>query len=629
MVKYDVLVIGGGHAGIEASLASARMGCSTLLLTMNIDTIGLMSCNPAIGGIGKGQLVKELDALGGEMGKNTDKSAISYRQLNTKKGQAVHSSRAQTDRLIYKNCILQTIQQQDNLFVRTGTVTKILAKGKQAIGVETSIGEKFYAKALVLSPGTFLSGLIHIGLVSFPAGRIGENPANELSTNLKVLGFNIGRFKTGTPARLDGRTIDFTKLEPQYGDESPMPFSFWTKKKIKNYQPCYITYTNKKTHNIIKSGLDRSPLYTGIIKGTGVRYCPSIEDKVVKFSDRNRHQIFIEPEGLNTIEFYPNGVSTSLPLDIQIKMLRSIKGLENVEITRPGYAIEHDFCDPRQLKLTLETRLYENLFFAGQINGTTGYEEAGAQGLIAGINASLKSKERPEFILNRSESYIGVMIDDLVTKGTNEPYRMFTSRVEYRLLLREDNADLRLSPKGYELGLIPHIHYKKVLYKKKKIQETMEWLKQTRISPTQKINAKLKELNTATIKHSLTLEELLRRPEISFQNIRELVQGCDPQKRLEGVAPLTDDSLLWNVEIEVKYKGYIDRALNDIEKFKELENIKIPNRLDYGQVHSLSNEIREKLTKQRPTNLGQAQRIPGMTPSAIFALMVYLRRGKK
>lgn len=629
MVKYDVLVIGGGHAGIEASLASARMGCSTLLLTMNIDTIGLMSCNPAIGGIGKGQLVKELDALGGEMGKNTDKSAISYRQLNTKKGQAVHSSRAQTDRLIYKNCILQTIQQQDNLFVRTGTVTKILAKGKQAIGVETSIGEKFYAKALVLSPGTFLSGLIHIGLVSFPAGRIGENPANELSTNLKVLGFNIGRFKTGTPARLDGRTIDFTKLEPQYGDESPMPFSFWTKKKIKNYQPCYITYTNKKTHNIIKSGLDRSPLYTGIVKGTGVRYCPSIEDKVVKFSDRNRHQIFIEPEGLNTIEFYPNGVSTSLPLDIQIKMLRSIKGLENVEITRPGYAIEHDFCDPRQLKLTLETRLYENLFFAGQINGTTGYEEAGAQGLIAGINASLKSKERPEFILNRSESYIGVMIDDLVTKGTNEPYRMFTSRVEYRLLLREDNADLRLSPKGYELGLIPHIHYKKVLYKKKKIQETMEWLKQTRISPTQKINAKLKELNTATIKHSLTLEELLRRPEISFQNIRELVQGCDPQKRLEGVAPLTDDSLLWNVEIEVKYKGYIDRALNDIEKFKELENIKIPNRLDYGQVHSLSNEIREKLTKQRPTNLGQAQRIPGMTPSAIFALMVYLRRGKK
>ena len=626
MLKYDVIVIGGGHAGIEASLASARMGCSTLLITMNIDTIGLMSCNPAIGGIGKGQLVKELDALGGEMGKNTDKSAIQYRQLNTKKGQAVHSSRAQTDLQLYKSIMHQTLEKEKNLHLRTGTVAQIMINGKTAVGVKTTIDEEFFAKAIVLTPGTFLSGLVHIGLKSFPAGRIGENPANELSQNLKELGFTLGRFKTGTPARLDGRTIDFTKLEPQYGDEPPIPFSFWTKKKTKNFQPCYITYTNTKTHNIIKSGLDRSPLYTGVIKGTGVRYCPSIEDKIVKFPDRVRHQIFIEPEGLNTVEYYPNGVSTSLPIDIQIKMLRSIKGLENVEIFRPGYAIEHDYSDPSQLKPTLETRLYENLFFAGQINGTTGYEEAAAQGLIAGINAALKVKEKPEFILSRSDAYIGVMIDDLVTKGTNEPYRMFTSRVEYRLLLREDNADLRLTPKGYELGLIPYIYNRKVLQKKKKIQEILEWLKQTRITPIAKVNAKLKALNTAPIKHSITLEELLRRPEINFIHLQELVgQGFSLANKKATLKGCPTNSFLWNVEIEVKYKGYIDRALNDIEKFKELENIKIPNSVDFRTVNGLSNEIKEKLIKQRPMNLGQAQRIPGMTPAAIFALMVYLR----
>ena len=626
MLIYDVIVIGGGHAGIEASLASARMGCSTLLITMNIDTIGLMSCNPAIGGIGKGQLVKELDALGGEMGKNTDKSAIQYRQLNTKKGQAVHSSRAQTDLQLYKSIMHQTLENERNLHLRTGTVAQIMIKGKTAVGVKTTIDEEFYAKAIVLAPGTFLSGLVHIGLKSFPAGRIGENPANELSQNLKELGFTLGRFKTGTPARLDGRTIDFTKLEPQYGDEPPIPFSYWTKKKIKNHLPCYITYTNSKTHQIIKSGLDRSPLYTGVIKGTGVRYCPSIEDKIVKFPDRTRHQIFIEPEGLNTVEYYPNGVSTSLPLDIQIKMLRSIKGLENVEIFRPGYAIEHDYSDPTQLKPTLETRLYENLFFAGQINGTTGYEEAAAQGLIAGINAALKVKEKPEFILSRSDAYIGVMIDDLVTKGTNEPYRMFTSRVEYRLLLREDNADLRLTPKGYELGLIPYIYNRKVLQKKKKIHEILEWLKQTRITPIAKVNAKLKALNTAPIKHSITLEELLRRPEINFIHLQELVgQGFSLANKKTTLKGCPTNSFLWNVEIEVKYKGYIDRALNDIEKFKELENVKIPNSVDFRTVNGLSNEIKEKLIKQRPMSLGQAQRIPGMTPAAIFALMVYLR----
>ena len=630
--KYDVIVIGGGHAGIEASLASARMGCSTMLLTMNIDTIGLMSCNPAIGGIGKGQLVRELDALGGEMGKNTDKSAIQYRQLNTKKGQAVHSSRAQTDRLMYKSCILQTLELEKNLLLRTGTAIKILVKGKRAIGIETSIGEKFYAKSIVLSPGTFLSGLVHIGLKSFPAGRLGENPANELSRNLKKLGFNLGRFKTGTPARLDGRTINFNKLQPQLGDEPPIPFSFWTKKKVKNFRPCFLTYTNEKTHQIIKSGLKWSPLYTGIIKGTGVRYCPSIEDKIVKFADVDRHQIFIEPEGLNTVEYYPNGVSTSLPIDIQIKMLRSIKGLENVEIFRPGYAIEHDYADPTQLKATLETRLYDNLFFAGQINGTTGYEEAAAQGLIAGINAAQKAKEKQEFILTRADGYIGVMIDDLVTKGTNEPYRMFTSRVEYRLLLREDNADLRLTPKGYELGLVPYIYNRKIMQKRRIIQKILDWLKQTRIAPNERVNTKIKKLNTACLKHSITLEELLRRPEISYNNIMELAPLSNSPLEIYSKFDIQNSkffSLLWNVEIEVKYKGYIERALNDLEKFKELENIKIPHNLDFRIVHGLSNEIKEKFIKLRPRNLGQAQRIPGATPSAIFALMIFLKKNQK
>lgn len=615
MIKYDVIVVGGGHAGIEAALAAARMGCQTLLLSMNIDTIGLMSCNPAIGGIGKGQLVRELDALGGEMGKNTDKCAVHYRQLNTKKGQAVHSSRAQTDRILYKNTILETLEAEKNLLLRTGTVMKILVKGKTAVGVETSVQERFFGETIIISPGTYLSGMIHIGLVHFPAGRLGENPSNELSQNLKELGFKIGRFKTGTPARLDGRTIDFIKLEPQYGDEPPVPFSFWTKKKIKNHQPCYITYTNSKTHQIIKRGLKYSPLYAGVIKGIGVRYCPSIEDKIVRFADRDRHQIFIEPEGLNTVEYYPNGISTSLPIDIQIKMLRSIKGLEKVEITRPAYAIEHDYSDPTQLKPTLETRLYNNLYFAGQINATTGYEEAGAQGLIAGINAALRVQKKDEFVLSRADAYIGVMIDDLVTKGTNEPYRMFTSRVEYRLLLREDNADLRLTPKGYELGLIPHQYYKKVILKQKRIQETINRLKQTRIAPSVKINARLKELESAPLNHSVTLEELLRRPEISLQNIIEMTD-------LE-VGLVSD---VWNIEIEVKYKGYIERMYHDIEKFKEIEDIKIPSTLDFRIVQGLSNEIKEKLSKQRPLNLGQAQRIPGVTPAAIFALMVFLKR---
>jgi tRNA uridine 5-carboxymethylaminomethyl modification enzyme len=617
--KYDAVVIGAGHAGIEAALAAAKMGCNTLLLTMNLDTLGLMSCNPAIGGIGKGQLVKEVDALGGTMARVTDQTAIQFRQLNTKKGQAVRSSRAQTDRQSYRLILREVCEHQPNLAMRQGTVAKIMVKGKKPLkvtGVKTELNEEFESKTVILTPGTFLNGLVHIGLVSFPAGRLNEAPSNLLANNLIELGFDLKRFKTGTPARLDGRTINFAKLEPQFGDEPPVPFSFWTKQKIKNHMPCYITYTNSKTHEIIKSGLDRSPLYTGKIKGTGVRYCPSIEDKIVKFSNRDRHQIFIEPEGTRTVEFYPNGISTSLPVDIQIKMLRSIKGLEKVEIFRPGYAVEHDFSDPTQLKPSLETKSIDGLFFAGQINGTTGYEEAGAQGLIAGINAALKVKGKEPFILSRSDGYIGVMIDDLVTKGTNEPYRMFTSRVEYRLILREDNADLRLSPKGYELGLLPKSCLNKVQKKVRLLNSAFDWLTKTRITPNRRINQMLSEYKSASLKHPVTLEELLRRPEIDFKKLVTIV----------GSKPDIPDDLIWNLAIEVKYKGYIERAKQQIDKFSELESMKIPANLDFGQVAGLSNEVKEKLNKFRPISLGQAQRIPGITPAAIFALTVFLKR---
>ncbi|NMC95141.1 MAG: tRNA uridine-5-carboxymethylaminomethyl(34) synthesis enzyme MnmG [Syntrophorhabdus sp.] len=616
MDAFDVIVIGAGHAGCEAALASSRMGAKTLLLTINLDHIAFMSCNPAVGGLGKGHLVKEIDALGGEMGKNIDATGIQFKVLNTKKGPAVRSSRAQADKMKYALRMKKRLEEQDNLRIRQGTVEKLLVDRGEVEGVVTTWGERFLSKTVIMTTGTFLGGLIHVGLEHFQAGRMGDLASLGLSTCLKDLGFDLGRLKTGTCPRLDGRTIDFSKLEPQVSDNPPQPFSFMTESISGRLVPCYITYTNEATHEIIRSGLERSPLYTGKIKGTGVRYCPSIEDKIVRFRERSRHRIFIEPEGTDTYEYYPNGLATSLPLDVQIGMLRSINGLENVEITRPGYAIEYDFVYPTELYPTLETKKMKNLYFAGQVNGTTGYEEAGAQGLMAGINAALRVRGEEPFVLGRDEAYVGVMIDDLVTKGVDEPYRMFTSRAEHRLYLREDNADLRLTEKGYSIGVVDINRYSRVVEKKRGIGETLGMLRSVRLRPTKMTQEMLKSMGLELIRNPVTLEDLLKKPEITIKMLARI------DNRLEEV----NEDIAYQVELNVKYHGYTERQQDMIERTKKLEGKKIPLSTKYDEVSGLSREVIEKLTRVKPISLGQASRIPGVTPASITALLVHFKK---
>jgi len=599
---YDIVVIGAGHAGCEAALAGARLGYSTCLFTINLDTIAQMSCNPAIGGLAKGHLVREIDALGGEMAKVTDRAGIQFRMLNMSKGPAVWSLRAQADRVLYKLVMRKVLEQQEHLDIKQAMAEKIVTENGEVKGVLTSLGVFYGARAVIVTTGTFLKGLIHIGLENFSAGRAGEFPSNGLSESLGSLGLKIGRLKTGTPPRLDARTIDFSKTEPQYGDEPPLPFSHSTDKITNPQLPCFITYTNAQTHKIILESLDRSPLYSGKIKGIGARYCPSIEDKVVRFAERDRHQVFLEPEGLETKEYYANGIPTSLPYDVQVKFVRTIPGLEEVEIMRPGYAIEYDFVYPTQLKQTLETKIIGGLFLAGQINGTSGYEEAAAQGLMAGINAALKLRGRDPFLLGRHEAYTGVLIDDLTTKGTSEPYRMFTSRAEYRLLLRHDNADLRLMDKGYSIGLLNDSVYEKFLEKKRLIAGEMQRLKKTRI----KVDENRAE----------TLEQILKRPEITYAFIDE---------HSSSDQPLTPE-MKKQVETQVKYDGYIVRQMEMAERLKKVEGKKIPENFDYGAVNGLSREVLMKLLEVKPINLGQAGRIPGVTPAAISLLMITIEK---
>jgi tRNA uridine 5-carboxymethylaminomethyl modification enzyme len=616
--EFDVIVVGGGHAGTEAALAAARLGAHTLLLTQNIETLGQMSCNPAIGGIGKGHLVKEIDALGGLMAQAIDRAGIQFRILNASKGPAVRATRAQADRALYKKVVRHSLETQANLSLFQQSVSDLLVENGAACGVVTQMGLRFKARCVVLTVGTFLAGRIHIGLENYEGGRAGDAPSNALAARLRELPFRTGRLKTGTPPRIDSRTIDFSVMEEQAGDAPTPVFSFLGDRDQHPPQICcHITRTNARTHDIIRCGLDRSPMYTGVIAGVGPRYCPSIEDKIVRFADKDSHQIFVEPEGLDCREIYPNGISTSLPFDVQLELVRSIRGFEAAHITRPGYAIEYDFFDPRDLKASLETKHMENLFFAGQINGTTGYEEAAAQGLIAGLNAARKAKGLEVWSPSRDEAYIGVMVDDLITRGTTEPYRMFTSRAEYRLLLREDNADLRLTEKGRELGLVGEARWRAFEEKRERIARLQSELSATWVKANTPEAERVSEFLKAPLLREATLMDLLRRPEVGVDQLALISSG---------LAAETDVQVREQVDIQAKYAGYIERQQSEIERTRRYDDRRLPEQMDYENVVGLSNEVREKLRQQRPETVGQAARIPGVTPAAISLLLVHLKK---